>query len=252
MIHLYKTYNKAKDVFVKPKLYCYFGKWKHSPCLPVWRRGPILRFGGSIWKENAKCYVINNTVSIKIHNAGDLKPDGRVYKYNEFKTIHHKLPGNLKQGDIVWKRNIRKKLRKFGIKNMKAQIHLPIWCMFHITNLDVIWKTKWTEYDIRYEFPPQFSIIFFGLSLSFWLNPVIKDKQTESFDHYWESLLKYVYGKYKGDLLQTVISCGKWENISKNTSYFQVSKNYIKPEYWEEYDKAIELYNELKNKETDE
>lgn len=252
MIKLYETYNKAKKVFVKPKLHCYFGKWRHDPCLPVWRRGPTWYIGGLTYKADAKCYRIYNQVRVKIHNAGDLKPDGTIYKYDYYKTSVHKLPGNLKTWDTVWKSKYRKLFRKFGLKIAKAYIQFPIWLSFHIFNWDIIWKTKWSAYDIRYEYPPQFTIVFFGLSLSFWLNPVIKDKQTESFDHYWESLLKYLYGKYKEDLLQTITSCGKWENVSNNTSYFQVSKNYIKPKYWKEYDKAIELYNELKDKETDE
>ena len=246
MIKLYETYNKAKKVFVKPKLHCYFGKWRHDPCLPVWRKGPVWRIGGSSYKADAKCYQIYNQVLVKIHNAGDLKPDGTIYKYDYYKTSVHKLPGNLKTWDTVWKSKYRKLFRKLGLKIAKAYIQFPIWLSFHTFNWDIIWKTKWSAYDIRYEYPPQFTIVFFGLSLSFWLNPVIKDKQTESFDHYWESLLKYLYGKYKGDLLQTITSCGKWENVSNNTSYFQVSKNYIKPKYWKEYDKAIELYNELK------
>ena len=246
MIKLYETYNKAKKVFVKPKLHCYFGKWRHDPCLPVWRKGPVWRIGGSSYKANAKCYQIYNQVPVKIHNAGDLKPDGTIYKYDYYKTSVHKLPGNLKTWDTVWKSKYRKLFRKFGLKIAKAYIQFPIWLSFHIFNWDIIWKTKWSEYDIRYEYPPQFTIVFFGLSLSFWLNPVIKDKETEGYNHYWESLLEYVYGKYKGDLLQTITSCGKWENVSNNTSYFQVSKNYIKPKYWKEYDKAIELYNELK------
>lgn len=249
MIKLYKTYNKAKDVFVKPKLHWKFGLWKHDPCLPVWRRGPIIDIGGSIYKANAKCYQVKNSVNICTGEKEYTRMNGSKTTYKTYETSYHKLPNNLNRFDIVWKREYRK---KWWAKIIPARLHLPIWLAFHIFNHDVTFKTKWTEYDIRYEFPPQFSIIFFGLSLSFWLNPVIKDKQTENFDHYWESLLKYVYGKYKGDLLQTIISCGKWENVSKNTSYFQISKNYIKPEYWEEYDKAIELYNELKNKETDE
>ena len=42
MFNLYKTYNKAKDVFVKPKLRLEFGRWYNTTGLPVWRRGPIL------------------------------------------------------------------------------------------------------------------------------------------------------------------------------------------------------------------
>lgn len=252
MIELYKTYNQAKDVFVKPKLHCYFGSWKHNPCLPVWRRGPVWCLGGSTYKNNAKCYIVKDSVDYKNGEKVCTLSNGTTYTYGIYNRSKHQLPNNLKAGDVVWNQNIRKKLRKFGIKRAKAWVYFPLWMSFYIFNHDVIWKTKWTEYDIRYEYPPQFTIVFFGLSLSFWLNPVIKDKETENFDHYWESLLKYIYGKYKGDLLQTVISCGKWSNVNKNNSYFQVSKNYIKPEYWEEYDKAIELYNELKNKETDE
>lgn len=252
MIELYKTYNQAKNVFVKPKLHCYFGLWKNDPCLPVWRRGPIWRLGGSPYDLNAKCYFLKDSVAYKKGEETTKLSNGEPYTYGVYGRSYHQLPGNLYAGMVVWNRNIRKKLRKFGIKRAKAWIYFPIWLSFRIFNRDVTWKTKWTGYDIRYEYPPQFTIVFFGLSLSFWLNPVIKDNETEDYNHYWESLLKYVYGKYKGDLLQTIISCGKWENISKNTSYFQVSKNYIKPEYWEEYDKAIELYNELKDKETDE
>ena len=109
-----------------------------------------------------------------------------------------------------------------------------------------MWKTKWTNYDFRYEFPPQFTIVFFGLSLSFWLYPECKS-ETDSPDHYWESLLTYIYGEHAGDLLQTIIDCGKWirsEN-NKNTEFFALSKNYIKPEYYEIYDEATELYDEL-------
>ena len=79
MLKLYKTYNKAKDVFVKPKLMWYFGKWRHDPCLPVWRRGPIWWIGGSSYKANSKCYQIYNQVPVKTHSKGDLKPDGTVY-----------------------------------------------------------------------------------------------------------------------------------------------------------------------------
>ena len=250
MLKLYQTYNKAKDVFVKPKLYWYFGKWRNNPCLPVWRRGPILRLGGSPYKINSKCYLVNNYVHVKTHNAGEVKSDRSIYKYDYYETSIHKLPGNLKNGDIVWKRKYRKLFRKFGLKIFKACIKLPIWLQFHITNLDVVYKTKWHAYDFRYEFPPQFTIIAFGWSLSFWLYPECK-LETDSPYHYWESLLTYVYGEHAGDLLQTVADCGKWIQSKRNqdTEFFALSKSYIKPERYEEYDEAVELYNELiKNK----
>lgn len=253
MIKLYKTYNKAKDVFVKPKLHWKFGLWKHDPCLPVWRRGPIIDIGGSTYKANAKCYQVKNSVNIYDGEREYTRMDGSTATYKVYKTVYHKLPNNLNCFDIVWKREYRK---KWWAKIIPARLKLPIWLAFHIFNRDVTWKTKWTEYDIRYEYPPQFTIVFFGLSLSFWLNPEIKDLDTENFNHYWESLLIYLYGEHAGDLLQTVVDCGKWELIDKDENkkqYFQLSKNYIKPEYYEQYNEATELYDELiKNNKEDE
>lgn len=243
MIKLYKTYNKAKDVFVKPKLHWKFGLWKHDPCLPVWRRGPIIDIGGSIYKTNAKCYQVKNSVNIYDGEREYTCIDGSTATYKVYKTVYHKLPNNLNRFDIVWKREYRK---KWWAKIIPARLNLPIWFAFHIFNRDVVWKTKWTNYDFRYEFPPQFTIVFFGLSLSFWLYPEC-ESETDSPYHYWESLLTYIYGKRAGDLLQTVIDCGKWTQSknNKDTEFFALSKNYIKPKYYEIYDEAIELYDEL-------
>ena len=253
MIELYKTYNKAKDVFVKPKLHWKFGLWRHDPCLPVWRGGPIIGIGGSIYKANAKCYQVKNSVNVYTGEKEYTRMDGSKTTYKTYETFYHKLPNNLNCFDIVWKKEYRK---KWWAKIIPARLKLPIWLAFHIFNHDVIFKTKWTEYDIRYEYPPQFTIVFFGLSLSFWLNPEIKDPDTENFNHYWESLLTYLYGEHAGDLLQTVVDCRKWEFIDKDRNkkqYFQLSKNYIKPKYYKEYDEAIELYDELiKNNKEDE
>ena len=243
MIKLYKTYNKAKDVFVKPKLYWKFGLWKHDPCLPVWRRGPIIDIGGSVYKAHAKCYQVKNSVNIYDGEREYTRIDGSTATYKVYKTVYHKLPNNLNYFDIVWKREYRK---KWWAKIIPARLKLPIWLTFHIFNRDITFKTKWTSYDFRYEFPPQFTIVFFGLSLSFWLYPECKS-ETDSPYHYWESLLTYIYGEHAGDLLQTVIDCGKWiqSKKGKDTEFFALSKNYIKPEHYEIYDEATELYDEL-------
>ena len=251
MIKLYKTYNKAKDVFVKPKLYWKFGLWKHDHCLPVWRRGPIIDIGGSIYKANAKCYQVKNSVNIYDREREYTRMDGTTATYKVYKTVYHKLSNNLNCFDIVWKREYRK---KWWTKIIPARLKLPIWLTFHIFNRDITFKTKWTSYDFRYEFPPQFTIVFFGLSLSFWLYPECKS-ETDSPYHYWESLLTYIYGEHAGDLLQTVIDCGKWiqSKNEKDTEFFALSKNYIKPEHYEIYDEATELYDELiKNNKGDE
>lgn len=253
MIKLYETYNKAKNVFVKPKLRWKFGKWHNDPCLPVWRRGPIWWIGGSSYKANAKCYEARCRVNIKVGTKTYNRMDGSTYTCDVIETSLHKLPKGIREHYPVWKRKYRKLFRKFGLKIFNAYIQFPIWLSFHIFNRDLTWKTKWTNYDFRYEFPPQFTMVFFGWSLSFWLYPECKSN-TDSPDHYWESLLTYIYGEHAGDLLQTVIDCSKWiqSKNDKDTEFFALSKNYIKPEYYEIYDEAIELYDELiKNNKND-
>lgn len=184
MINLYKTYNKAKDVFRKPKLSWKFGLWKDDPCLPVWRRGPIINL---YRRFSLNVYNPRTGVRIKLGSAGTTRPDGTIRQYDEYTTTHHKLPGNLKQYGPVWKRDFRKKLRKWGLGWLPTHIQLPLFFAFDIYNYDVCWKNKWDEY--RYEFPPQFTLVFFGLSLSFWLNSPDGDRAED--DEYWESILYY-------------------------------------------------------------
>jgi hypothetical protein len=109
----------------------------------------------------------------------------------------HKLPGGLNPGNIVWKRDIRKKLRKWGLSWIKPQYQLPIWLSFYIFNHDVGWKTKWG--DTRYEWPPQFTIVFFGLAFSIWVKaPECKEEHSHD-DGYWEGIIDYGFYKNKED-----------------------------------------------------
>ena len=164
MIKLFKTYNKAKNVFVKPKLKVYFGLWKNTPGLPVWR------------------------------------------DYN------------------FWS--------------------------FHIFNLDVIYKWKYDT--IRYEYPPQFTIVLFGIALTIFAIPQLED-DLDMPDHYWESLLSYLYqDECDRDIKKTLKFCGRWTSYRKdeeNVKFFQLRKTHLKSEYHQIYDEAVIEYNqELTNK----
>ena len=102
--------------------------------------------------------------------------------YGMFK---HKMPCK-----YAWNRNIRLKLRKFGLSWIPPVIQLPMWLSFHIFNHDMIWKTKFEDY--RFEFPPQFTIVFFGISLSFWLQAPVDKDDPFGYYSYWESILWYL------------------------------------------------------------
>lgn len=139
MLKLNNTYKKVKDVFIKPKLKFFFGPWKKDPCLPIYRRGSIIRLF-------SKHQILG--------------------KWNEdFKKNH-----------------------PFFTKYFKPQYELPIWTAFDIFNWDIMWRTKYGDY--RFEFPGQFTIVFFGLSFSIWnINPTGNTLKDED---YWEAILNYI------------------------------------------------------------
>ena len=195
-IRLYNTFNKAKDFFAKPSIHFSFGRWRNNHLLPVWRRGPILKLGKSPYAANTNCYIVKDSVQILTGYSTWKDSSGKEHKIARYGwTKPHKLPGGLKEGDIVWNRDIRKKLKKWHLSWIKPRYQLPIWLSFHIFNHDVGWKTKWDE--TRYEWPPQFTIVFFGLAFSIWLSAPETAVKNLSQDGYWEGVIDY--GFYKDE-----------------------------------------------------
>lgn len=197
-IRLYNTFNKAKDFFAKPSIHFSFGRWRNNHLLPVWRRGPIIRLGKPIYAQNTNCYEVKDQVMIFTGYSTWKDSSGKEHKINCYDCAgKHKLPNGLKPGDIVWKRDIRKKLKKWHLSWIKPQYELPIWLSFHIFNHDVGWKTKWD--DTRFEWPPQFTIVFFGFAFSIWLStPKCEDWYLHQ-DGYWEGIIDYGFYKDKED-----------------------------------------------------
>lgn len=237
IIKLYNTWEKAKQVFVKPSLKVYFGKWSKDPNLPVWRRGALV-YICSRKKLSSYCHTVNNSVMIKtgvrsyLHNNKEHFLD--CYEW----VPKHALPSGLRCGDYVWNHNIRKKLRKWHLDWLPPIIELPIWTRFHIINFDLGWKTKYDS--VRYEFPPQFTIVAFGLSLSLTLHSPKSDKYGCD-DHYWEAILNHIYKNKSGSLKETIELSGIWTTYKEDTktSYFAVRPDYITAPYKEEYYAAV-------------
>lgn len=210
MFKLFKEWKKCSKYFVKPKLKFYFGKWKNDPCLPVWRTPKTI-------------YFTRNSKYVKqVYSSHCVKIDG---KYN---LIIHKLPGNLKNYDYVWNSNIRRFLKKYHLSWIKPFINLPMWLSFYIFNHDIMWKTKYD--DIRYEFPPQFTIVLFGYSLSIWACNPTKDTCNDSF--YYEAMLNHNYRDYKS-LYDLVEQQGFWTSRGEGRpkAFLSVKKEFIQPRY---------------------
>jgi hypothetical protein len=195
-IKLWDTYDKVSDIFTKPQLKFKVGKWRDDPCLPVWRRGPIITLGK--YKDR---YTPNGYHCVKVGKK--TLSDGRVL--DNYESIQHKMP--VKCGQSVWRRDIRKKLRKYYLGWIPATINLPMFFAFHIFNWDIMWKTKWD--DVRYEYPPQFTIVLFGISFSWWLVAPSASTDWNGYpnnDSYWETILEYLYGEngMKGNLKRCI------------------------------------------------
>lgn len=245
IIKLYNTWEKAKDYFIRPSLRVYFGPWRKDPSLPIWRRGPAIYIPRRKGLYN-RAYPVKDSVMIKT-GVKTWEYNGETLSYNCYDWApSHKLPGNLKAGDYVWKRSIRKKLKKWHLSWIKPVIHLPVWMRFTIFNHDVLYKWKYDS--IRYEYPPQFTIVAFGLSLSFTLHSPVQNALACD-DHYWESLLNHVYDNNSGTLKETILNAGIWSRYKddKKIDYFALRPSYLKTNRLAEYYATISSIKSQKN-----
>ena len=199
--HFIDTWKSVKDIFIKPKFRWFFGPWKKEGNLPVWRRGPQIRFG--------KYSEIDERWNwAKLESA----------EWNELGKRNHPILSKIIKKP-VWQ--------------------LPIWLAFHWYNDDIMYKTKWTEDDFRYEYPSHFTIVFFGLAFS--ITAYLKPKDKEDWlvqDQYWESILTYKY--YNGDLEKTNDACGWYNRPGEKGFRFKFEPRFLKKQEDREKLQAIQ------------
>ena len=98
---------------------------------------------------------------------------------------NHQLPGNLKTWQTVWSSPVRRWLRQHHLGWLPTSITLPIWMRVGVFRFTLGWKIKWEDYV--YEWPPQITFVFFGLSFTMTLHaPCGHDED------YWEAILYYL------------------------------------------------------------
>ena len=169
------TYRKVKDIFVKPRLVWYFGKWINLGNLPVWRRG--------------------NTIQLT-----------KNYSYYKNTWYYARLEKS------EWT-DLGKKAHPIISKIFKPTYILPIWLSFYYFDHDIFYKTKYSDDDFRYEFPSAITIVFFGLCISVTAIPPFSNNALKErfylYDDYWESILTYLYYK---DIKETNSKMGYWSN----------------------------------------
>jgi len=183
-----KLWRQCHKAFIRPKLAWYFGSWRGEPNLPVWRRGPIIRLA----------------------------------KYGEYEEIWDYA----RLSDSSWTEEGRKKHSILSRIFRKPVIQLPYWLSFYYFNSDIVWKTKWSEDDFRYEFPAHITLVFFGLALSVTTYiPKQSDDDWTVTDDYWESLLTFIY--CKGDIKKTDDIMGQWNRPGEEGFKFRFRPEFL-------------------------
>ena len=96
----------------------------------------------------------------------------------------------------------------------KHVMGLPIYkpkCKIYICHCDVVWKDKYST--PRFEFAPQWNLIFFNWQIIFWLTT--NDPSDE--DEYWEQALWMLY--YSNNDLEKAKNTWNWEDMLGNSTW---------------------------------
>lgn len=181
------VWRRCHGAFVKPKLKWYFGLWRHEGNLPVWRRGNTIHFGE--YKERNDTYDYAKLVSSEWTEEG-------------------------------------KKNHPILSKLVKPTYVLPNWLSFYFFNSDIMYKSKWSEDDFRYEFPAHITLVIFGFAISVTAYiPKQNENDWTCQNDYWESLLTFNY--YDGDIKKTNEVMGWWNKPGDDNFRFRFQPRFL-------------------------
>jgi hypothetical protein len=181
------TWKQCHGAFIKPKLKWYFGSWRKEGNLPVWRRGNTIHFGK--YEERNDTYDYAKLVSSEWTEEG-------------------------------------KKNHPILSKLVKPTYELPYWLSFYFFNSDIMYKTKWTDDDFRYEYPAHITLVIFGFAISVTAYIPKMDKNDWACqDDYWESLL--TFNHYGGDIKKTNEAMGWWSKYDDKKIKFRFQPRFL-------------------------
>ena len=181
------VWKQCHGAFIRPKLKWYFGPWRKEGNLPVWRRGNTIHFG-------------------KYEERND------IYDYAKLVSSEWTEEG--------------KKNHPIISRFLKPVYELPYWLSFYFFNSDIMYKTKWTEDDFRYEYPAHITLVIFGFAISVTAYIPKMDKNDWACqDDYWESLL--TFNHYGGDIKKTNEVMGWWSKHDDKKIKFRFQPRFL-------------------------
>ena len=247
-----KEYKKVKHIFKRPKAHVYFGFWA-TPTWLINLEQWILNYMNT-HDENDKSLKFRLAKFIdKLFNKSSnpfLPVWRRGHSFRLFKK-HQTYHYDQSSRGYVWNEEFANKLKKWHLSWLKPEYELPLWLTFYIFSFDMIWKWKFD--DVRYEYPPQWTIVLFNISFSIcWTQPESKDGWDLT---YWEGILNYTY-KYlekldgkQVDTLSQIIGlsdyCGYWGGCADDKFTWVVQPDYIRNKYFAE---QLKKHQDMKEK----
>jgi hypothetical protein len=127
----------------------------------------------------------------------------------------------------------------FPRKSVKSKTK-PGWTEFKPLTVGFDWcslgyKTKWTDTDFRYEWPPIFTFVFFGYQIAAIIGPTVPNTTS----HYWECWLYYEYATDKTkSKRERIEQCRKefpqtwtWSSKDKPSETIDYYERILKPKY---------------------
>lgn len=154
-------------------------------------------------------------------------------KYSEYNTENDRREYN-----TYFLAKIRKWIPFFPIKAIKIQ--LPNWMTFRIINRDFM--SKWKYDNPCFEQRGYFSIVFFGIALTFYLEIPLDNEDKYHEDEYYEFMMEYLNGVDAGDLKECIKQMGTITQHTKQygkRKYPGFRKKWLKPEWYSTFDIAM-------------
>ena len=120
-------------------------------------------------------------------------------------------------------------------------IRFPNWMTFRVINNDFAYKWKYDE--ARFERRGYFSIVVFGIALTFYLEAPLDNEDKYHEDEYYEFILEFLSGTNSGDIKQCIKNMGI---VTQNSikygvrKYPAMRKEWLLPRWHRIYDVAVE------------
>lgn len=209
-----EEWKKARSLFKKPTPKFYFGFWS-VPSL--------------IGKMGSYCLEHKDEDTLKKRICGWLSVHCKTFpglpvwrRGNTIRIFRNKQMYEYSKGGYIWQPEFEEKLKKLHLSWLKPSYELPVWLSFYLFKIDMCWKWKYD--DVRYEFPPQITLVLFNIAFGIvWVAPRANKDDIGNDDMYWESILNYNHKFEDKDSVNLVFELsdyvGYWTRCSDKDNY---------------------------------